>query len=81
MMQDIENEWASCRDLGRMAYMSGDSFDDNPFSVGTFEHEMWAGGFESQRELCEYEECDFLDWTVPASMFPDDCYDSIDSEQ
>ncbi len=55
MMQDTETGW---QDLGRQAYNNGDSFDDNPFSVGTFEHEMWADGFESQRELCEYEESD-----------------------
>lgn len=53
MMQDD-----TVRDLGRMAYNNGDSFDDNPFSVDTFEREMWADGFESQRELCEYEESD-----------------------
>jgi len=62
MMQDTET---SCRDLGMQAYNNGDSFDDNPFSVGTFEREMWDDGFESQRELsefsrklCEYEESD-----------------------
>lgn len=52
MMQDDTE--TSCRDLGRQAYNNGDSFDDNPFSVGTFEHEMWSDGFESQRELCEW---------------------------
>jgi hypothetical protein len=56
MMQD--DTGMSWRDLGRQAYDNGDSFDDNPFSVDTFEHEMWADGFESQRELCEYEESD-----------------------
>ena len=54
MMQDTET---SCRDLGRQAYNNGDSFDDNPFSVGTFEHEMWTDGFESQRDIdIEFEE-------------------------
>ena len=52
MMQDTET---SCRDLGRMAYMNGDSFEDNPFSVGTFEYEFWADGFEYQRDI-EFEE-------------------------
>lgn len=52
----------SCRDLGRQAYINGDSFDDNPFSVDTFEHEMWADGFEFQRDLEFEEEINKAEW-------------------